>query len=103
VGYVFDRSVKGGTKYTAIYRDVRGRLRSAGTFGTKRQAARAWQRAEAELAAGRVGDPAVAGRPWRGSSSRSGSQPRHRSDHEGVLLLLDRQVHPSRARLDAHD
>jgi integrase len=57
VGYVFDRDVKGGTKYTAVYRDVRGQLRSAGTFGTERQAARAWQRAEAELAAGRVGDP----------------------------------------------
>jgi integrase len=40
-----------------MYRDVRGRERSAGTFTTDRQANRAWQRAESAVAAGRVGDP----------------------------------------------
>src|SRR5215470_5738886 len=42
----------------AVYRDLKGRQRSAGTFGAKRQADKAWQRAEAVIALGRVGDPA---------------------------------------------
>jgi len=58
VGYVVRRTASGGKiRYTAMYRDVKGRLRSAGTFTTERLAARAWQRAEADLAAGRIGDP----------------------------------------------
>jgi hypothetical protein len=40
-----------------MYRDLRGRQRSAGTFATERQVNRAWQQAEAQLEAGRVGDP----------------------------------------------
>jgi hypothetical protein len=58
VGYVLRRTgAAGGTRYTAMYRDIKGRLRSAGTFGTERLASRAWQRAEADLAAGKIGDP----------------------------------------------
>jgi hypothetical protein len=48
----------GKIRYAAIYRDLKGRQRSAGTFGTKRQADKTWQRAEAVIALGRVGDPA---------------------------------------------
>src|SRR6266511_2020230 len=40
-----------------MYRDIKGRLRSAGTFSSERLAAKAWQRAESDLAAGRIGDP----------------------------------------------
>ena len=40
-----------------MYRDLRGRERSAGTFKSQREANRAWQRAESELLAGRIGDP----------------------------------------------
>jgi hypothetical protein len=40
-----------------MYRDLRGRKKSAGTFASERQANRAWQRAEAHQAAGRVGEP----------------------------------------------
>ncbi len=47
----------GAVRYTALYRDLRGRQRSAGTFTTEKQADRAWQRAEARLAEGRVGNP----------------------------------------------
>jgi integrase len=47
----------GRVTYTAIYFDRRHRRRSAGTFTTERAANRAWQRAESDLAAGRLGDP----------------------------------------------
>jgi integrase len=46
----------GRVRYLALYRDLRGRQVSAGTFSSKREAAKAWQRAEVELAQGRVGD-----------------------------------------------
>jgi integrase len=58
MGYaIARRGAAGRTRYTAMYRDVKGKLRSAGTFSTQKQADRAWQRAEASLAAGRIGDP----------------------------------------------
>ncbi|MGH8888302.1 MAG: tyrosine-type recombinase/integrase, partial [Acidothermaceae bacterium] len=47
----------GKARYTALYHDERGRQRSAGSFGTRRDADRAWQAAEATLAAGRPGNP----------------------------------------------
>jgi hypothetical protein len=37
-----------------------GELRSAGSFGVKRNADRAWQKAEARIAEGHVGDPSGA-------------------------------------------
>jgi hypothetical protein len=48
----------GKIRYTATYVDVRGSIRSAGTFASERAANKAWQSAEAELRQGRVGDPA---------------------------------------------
>jgi integrase len=48
---------EGKIRYQACYRDHRGRERSAGTYSTERQADKAWQRAEAKLALGRIGDP----------------------------------------------
>ena len=46
----------GKPRYTAYYTDVAGRRRSAGTFNTENQADKAWQRAEAQVAEGRVTD-----------------------------------------------
>jgi integrase len=46
----------GKARYTAYYDDVTGRRRSAGTFASRREAERAWQRAEAEAAKGRHTD-----------------------------------------------
>jgi hypothetical protein len=58
MGYVKPRAGRDGrTRYTACYLDLRGRLRSAGTFATKKEANRAWQAAEVKLAEGRIGDP----------------------------------------------
>ena len=47
----------GRPRYTAYYRDLKDRECSAGTFPNKKDADRAWQRAEAKVAEGRLGDP----------------------------------------------
>ena len=47
----------GSVRYTALYRDLKGRQRSAGSFTTQRQADRAWQRAESKVAQGPLGEP----------------------------------------------
>lgn len=46
----------GRVRWTAYYWDVRGRERSAGTFGRRREADRAWQRAETKVIEGRFVD-----------------------------------------------
>ncbi|WP_433531346.1 tyrosine-type recombinase/integrase [Micromonospora sp. CA-263727] len=48
---------KGRTRYIALYRDIRGDQRSAGTYGSEKQANKAWQAAEVKVAEGRAGDP----------------------------------------------
>ncbi len=59
MGYLRKRVGRDGRpRYTAYYWDAKGRERSAGTFGSKKDADRAWQRAEAKVAEGRIGDPA---------------------------------------------
>jgi integrase len=55
----------GKLRYTAYYKDVAGRRTSAGTFASKREADRAWQRAETKVAEGRVGDPRRGRQPFR--------------------------------------
>jgi integrase len=47
----------GRPRYTAVYHDARGERRSAGSFGVKRDADKAWQKAEARIAEGHLGDP----------------------------------------------
>jgi len=49
--------VSGKPRYTAYYYDLKGVRRSAGTFGSKREADKAWQRAEAKIAEGRLNNP----------------------------------------------
>ena len=46
----------GRARWMACYWDVRGRERSAGTFGRRRDADRAWRRVEAVIADGRFVD-----------------------------------------------
>jgi integrase len=58
MGYSIVRTgCDGKPRYTAYYWDIRGRERSAGTFANKKEAEKAWQRAEARVAEGRAGDP----------------------------------------------
>ncbi|MGO9279552.1 MAG: hypothetical protein ACLP3Q_18800, partial [Streptosporangiaceae bacterium] len=59
MGYAKKRIGRNGKpRYTAVYLDLRGSERSAGTFGSEKAANKAWQNAEVELRQGRVGDPA---------------------------------------------
>jgi integrase len=46
----------GRVRWTAVYLDVTGARRSAGTFASEKQAEKAWQRAEAKVAEGRQTD-----------------------------------------------
>jgi integrase len=58
MGWLQKRATKGGeVRYRACYRDVRGQIQTAGTFAKERDANKAWQRAEAKIAEGRVSDP----------------------------------------------
>lgn len=58
MGYLKERIGKNGrVRYTAVYVDLRGVERSAGTFGDKKLANKKWQDAEADVRRGRVGDP----------------------------------------------
>ncbi len=47
----------GKERYTAYYRDARGKTCVAGTFARKKDADQAWKTAEVRLAEGRIGDP----------------------------------------------
>lgn len=57
MGFVRERpGTNGGVRYQALYDDVKGRRRSAGTFVTEAEAVRAWQRAEDRQTDGRGSD-----------------------------------------------
>ena len=58
MGYSRARNGRDGKpRYTAYYWDIRGRERSAGTFTSRKEADKAWQREETKVAEGRAGDP----------------------------------------------
>ena len=57
MGFVRERpGTNSGVRYQALYDDVKGHRRSAGTFVTEAEATRAWQRAEDRQADGRSSD-----------------------------------------------
>jgi integrase len=59
MGFTRPRKGRDGVvRYQALYDDVRGHRRSAGTFKTEKAADKAWQRAESRMAEGRMGNPA---------------------------------------------
>jgi hypothetical protein len=79
-----------------MYRDVRGKLRSAGTFTTEKQANRAWQKAEVAIASGRIGDPRR-GRQRFADYVRGEWFPNHvieRSTRQNYTYVIDRYVVP---------
>ena len=58
MGFTRPRTGRSGVvRYQALYDDIKGHRRSAGTFATEGAADKAWQRAELRLAEGRMGDP----------------------------------------------
>jgi integrase len=102
VGYVVERTGKAGKpRFTAMYRDIRGEPRSAGTFSTEKQAERAWQRAEDDMAAGRFGDPRR-GRQTLAKYITSEWFPNHvieATTRESYTYLLDRYIIPGLGRM----
>ena len=58
MGWVDTKETKRGVlRYTAMFYDIKGDARSAGTYGTEKRAINAWHQAEAKIAIGRIGDP----------------------------------------------
>ena len=58
MGYSKKRIDRNGKpRYTACYLDARGSLRSAGTFSSRKDADRAWQKSETRVGEGRLNDP----------------------------------------------
>jgi len=58
MGYSQKRVGRAGKpRYTAVYHDIRGERRSAGTFSNKKDSDKAWQQAELRQAEGRLSDP----------------------------------------------
>ncbi len=58
MGWVKERVGRHGrVTYTAMFRDLAGEERSAGTWSTEKRAIREWHKAEENIAAGRIGDP----------------------------------------------
>jgi hypothetical protein len=64
----------GKARYQANYRDARGRVHSAGTFATKREAERAWLQRELLLSQGRLGAAAPDPQPRPGPELLSSEQ-----------------------------
>ncbi len=97
MGYVITRVIgTGKVRHTAVYSDVKGRRRSAGTFSTERLAAKAWQKAEADLALGRIGDP-QRGRQTLRRYVENEWFPNHvieETTRESYSYLLDRYILP---------
>jgi integrase len=82
--------------FAAVYRDARGKIRRAGTFATRRQAEKAWQHAEALMAAGRPGDP-TAGRVTFADYVNESWFPNHvleASTRQSYRYGLDRHIVP---------
>lgn len=65
MGFTRKRKGSEGTRYQALYDDARGVRQTAGTFGTRKEADRTWQRAESRIAEGKAGDPRRARQTFR--------------------------------------
>jgi integrase len=86
----------GATRYQALYDDVKGHRRSAGTFATEKASDKAWQRAEAKIAEGRMGNPARGRRKFRAYVQEEWL-PNHQMEdrtRENYTYYLDRHILP---------
>ncbi|MFD6563014.1 tyrosine-type recombinase/integrase [Micromonospora profundi] len=98
MGWLKKRTGKDGrVRYTAAYRDLRGRQQSAGTFSNQKQADKAWQAAEAKVAEGRAGD-LRRGRQTFERYVRETWLPNHVMElrtRENYTLYLERAIFPT--------
>ncbi len=95
MGFARERvGADGRARYTAVYRDLKGRQRSAGTFSQRREADRAWQRAEAKVAQGYLGDPGRGRQTFRAYVENTWL-PNHQveaSTLQGYTYLLNKHI-----------
>jgi integrase len=88
--------VRGRAAYTAMYRDIRGVERSAGTFSSRKEADKAWQMAEARASEGRA-TPATRGSVRFEPYVRDTWFPNHRLElrsRENYSYYLERRIIP---------
>jgi integrase len=86
----------GGIRYQALYDDIKGHRRSAGTFSTEKAADKAWQRAEARMAEGRMGNPSRGRQRFR-TYVLEEWLPNHQMEartRENYTYYLDRHILP---------
>lgn len=86
----------GAIRYQALYDDVKGHRRSAGTFPTEKAADKAWQRAEARMAEGRMGNPSRGRQRFRAYVEKEWL-PNHQIEartRESYTYYLDRHILP---------
>jgi integrase len=86
----------GAIRYQALYDDVKGHRRSAGTFPTEKAADKAWQRAEARMAEGRMGNPSRGRQRFRAYVEKEWL-PNHQIEArtpESYTYYLDRHILP---------
>ena len=97
MGYLIEYKGKDGKRrFTAMYRDLKGVPRSAGTFATAKQAGKAWQKAENDQTSGRIGDP-TRGRQTIAKYVSTHWFPEHLielSTRQSYTYLLDRYILP---------
>jgi integrase len=97
MGYSRVRTGRDGKRrYTAYYWDIRGCERSAGTFSSRKEADKAWQREETKVAEGRAGDPRR-GRQTFERYVRDEWLPFHVMElrtRENYIYYLDRRIIP---------
>jgi integrase len=97
MGYTRSRAGRDGKpRYTAYYWDIRGRERSAGTFSSRKDADRAWQREEVKVAEGSAVDPRR-GRQTFERYVREEWLPNHVMElrtRESYCYYLDRRIIP---------
>ena len=94
------KGLDGRTKYTAVYLDLQGRERSAGTYSTEKRAVREWHRAEEALRSGKVADPAL-GRQTLQHYVEDTWLAHHvmeESTREGYVYTLNRYILPELGR-----
>ena len=97
MGFTRSRPGRDGvTRYQALYDDVKGHRRSAGTFATEKAADKAWQRAEARMAEGRMGNPSRGRQRFR-TYVEDEWLPHHQMEartRENYTYYLDRHILP---------
>lgn len=97
MGWLIDRpSLSGGVQYMAMYRDLQGRQRSAGTFAGKREAKAAYKEAEVAQNRGRIADPKRGRQSFR-SYVEDEWLPNHvieESTREGYVYKLYKHIMP---------